>query len=1055
MTLESVVELRLLASVPTQIVSPQASRPVMGLVQDSCLGTYLLTKQPELTMREMMHFLCSVSSFSEKLPSPINATNPLDPRWSSQQLLSQFLPEITFKKEGKYPTTPVPTTPGVCANPENQKEGKLNTSVPKEGEIDIVGGKMRVGVLDNNTIGKKNNSLFHITWNDHGPIVCRDLFNDLAFTASMWLQIQGFSCGISDCVISDESLSTIRDCIRQTKMKASEAIQSAKLGEVKSQEPDQYKKIGDPYSYKKDFSKNILVLMGQCRNNVENQVGQSIHGNNSIETMVKCGSKGNQNNLSQIVGMIGQQEIDGDWIENQLYRRTLPHFYRDDLRPEAHGFVENSFMSGLNPAEYWFHAQEGRVGIITKAIKTAETGYIQRKLIKILEDLRICYDGTVRNASNMIIQTVYGNDGFDACYLESQNMAFLNYNMDQLCNKYRHTDLLHLKSVISEDAWESFNQNQFGKELLEEEFEQIKEYYIHLKKYVPTQYVQPEARSPINFKRLVLMTRERFGLSANVVADIDPAYIITQLKNLRERLVIDPSKKMNYVSTIILNSLMATNLSSKVLIQDYKFNKIAFDHLIENIYITFLKSLIHPGENVGIIAAQSLGEPTTQMALNTFHFTGQGSKANISRGTPRLRELMSLTHNPKTPSMTIHLHDEYFIQDAANIENKQINHDRTEKIGSNIAYITLRDILIRTEIFYDTNDHHTCVMEDQDFIDSYYDLLPITDVEGQKYQWLLRLEFDREAIMRKHITMSLIQIRLMEYLAAVGIKHSVIVSDENAQKLICRIRVSYNEGESESNTDPIYYLHDIESKLLNVRIKGIEGIEKYFVNAIKRDIPLPNGTIVSQYSAEYDEMSKKYNHFRYSIDTQGTNLLDVLCLPHIDTYHTTSNDVWEIYQTYGVEAARKCIITEIEDLLQYNATYIQQRHLSLLVDVMTNQGTLVSVDRHGVSKTDSGPLHRASFEETTTQLTNASIFNEIDQMNGVSGNIMFGQFIPTGTNAFKIALDIEKIKTQEIPKQKYDVHKPKIEVIETVNLDDFCSDDLFDFKFQLNTQLQS
>lgn len=1038
LTLESVIELRFLTSVPTQIVSPQASKPVMGLVQDSLLGTYLFSQQQKLTLPEMMRLTCSVSSFSEPLPPLIPDVNKgtdiiEHPWWTSQQMMSQFLPGITYKKSGKYPMTKVVTPSG--------------ESKPKEGEISIVGGKMTAGVLDSATIGKKNNSLFHITWNDFGPIASRDLFNNLGFIANTWLQIQGFSCGISDCIIPQEDMAVIRDYVKQAKVKVSNGIQRAKLGEMH--------KGKDVFTYKRDFPKKVIKIMNKCRGNVETQTKKSIKSDNNIDIMVRCGSKGTANNLSQIVGMIGQQEIEASWIEDQLYRRTLPHYHKDDLRPEAHGFIENSFMSGLNPAEYWFHAQEGRIGIITKAIKTAETGYIQRKLIKILEDLRVCYDGTIRNANNMIIQTVYGNDGFDASYIETQKMFFLDYNMEQLSYKFKHLENENLRGALSPQAYAEFSESS-DHGLLEEEFNQIVEYYRYLKENVPINYVQPDTRSPVNFERILLNIQGKFGLDKETVADINPLYIVEQVKNLRDKLVIDPSKSVNYVSTIILNSLMAINLSSKVLIYKYKFTKVAFDHLIKTIYLTFLKAIVNPGDNVGIIAAQSIGEPTTQMALNTFHYTGQGSKANISRGTPRLRELMSLTRNPKTPSMTIHLHDDYFIQDVANETNQRINHDRTEKIGAEIAYTTMRDLLIRTEIFYDNDDLASCIVEDQEFIDSYYDLLPSienakTIGEVIKYRWLLRFEFEQEAIMRKHIPMYLIQLRLSEYFKERNISTSVIVSDDNAHKLICRVKIGdLTQMPQSVSKDPINYLRDVESKLLDVPIKGIDGIDQCFVNVIKKDIVLPTGATVSRYSEEYDEAVKHHNNLKYLIETYGSNLIDVLCLRNIDMYRTVSNDVWEIYQIYGIEAARKCIITEIDQLLQYNETYIQERHLSLLVDVMTNQGTLVSVDRHGVNKTESGPLHRASFEETTTQLTNASIFNEVDQMTGVSGNIMFGQFIPTGTNAFRLALDIEKVKNQQIPKQTIKGPRTQKQSVEVVDLDDFCSDENFEFKFALN-----
>jgi len=1002
-TLESVAELKYLTSVPTQIVSPQASKPVMGLVQDSLLGIYLLSQCTKITLEEMMRLICSTSNYSENLPAHL----PNNPRWTAQQLMSMFLPQIAYKK----------------------------------GNVEIMGGQMLSGILDSTTVGKKNNSLFHITWNDFGPNATKDLFNNLSFTANTWLQMQGFSCGISDCIIPTSELDKVQALIKQYKGTASDTIQNAKLGEIP--------KGNDPYTYKRDFPKNMIVLMNKCRKEIEELTEKNISSTNQIGVMVTCGSKGNKTNISNIMSMVGQQEIEGNWIENQLYRRTMPHFYKDDLRPESHGFIENSFMTGFNPIEYFYHAQEGRIGIITKAIKTAETGYIQRKLVKIMEDLRICYDGTVRNANNMLIQTVYGNDGFDACYMESQNMYFINYNMDRMVSKFKHleNDDERLKASLTPEAYRSFHQ-QGGYTQIENEFKQILDYHKYLKINVPASYVEPDVKAPINFKRMILNTSNRFNLSQEVIADLDPIYVANQVAGLREKMVVDPIESINYVSTILMNSLMAIYLSSKVLIYEYKFNRVAFDSLIETVYATFLKSLVNPGDNVGIQGAQSLGEPTTQMALNTFHYTGQGSKANIARGTPRLKELLGLSRKPKTPSMSIHIYQDYFDQRASHL-SKEINSDRLGKIGADIEYTILRDLLVRTEIYYDDNDFVTCVSDDQEFIDSYYDLLPEEERDTANYRWLIRMEFDREMIMRKHIPMYVIENCLTKELGDSGrkIMNKVIVSDDNAQKLICRIKIEKSDVD-----DPINYLRELETKLLATEIKGIAGVDKCLPNTYKKEISLPNGVIVSPYDSKelYEDATKNYNNLRYILETNGTNLIKVLCLPNIDIYKTVSNDVWEIYELYGVEAARKCIITEIAQLLEYNETYIQERHISLLVDVMTNQGTLVSVDRHGVNKTDSGPLHRASFEETTAQLTNASIFNEVDNMTGVSGNIMFGQFIPTGTNSFKIALDVEKIKKQVIPKQ--DLAKPKtdIAVTEEVDLTDFCSDEALDFVFKLN-----
>lgn len=1042
-TLESVVELRLLASVPTQIVSPQASKPVMGLAQDSLLGICLLSQRKDLTQQEMMKLICSVSAFHESLSSPIMSIP--DPRWTSQQLISLFMPQITYKKDPRPAGQAGPPGPVVVSPSDLPLALETQIAEEKRGRFEVVAGQVKAGIFDSNTVGKKNGSLFHIAWDDYGPIACRDLFNDMSFAANMWLQIQGFSCGISDCIIPQADLRKITEAIKDARLKASDLIEMAKLGR-----PPKGENI---YSFKKDFAKKILEVMGKCRTVVEEQTTKSIRPDNSINTMIQCGSKGSKNNMSQIVGMLGQQEIDASWIENQIYRRTLPHFCKDDLRPDAHGFIESSFMTGLNPAEYWFHAQEGRIGVISKAIKTADTGYIQRKLIKILEDLHVCYDGTVRNANNMIIETVYGSDGFDASYLETQSMFFINYNMEKLCVEFKHYDVdeERLKSSLTAESYAQFTRSAERYQLLDEEFQQIVTYYRYLKENVPRHLIYPEVRCPVNFKRLILNTINQFKLADQVTTDLNPVYIVTQLKSLRDRLVIDPSKERNFMSTVIFNSLLSIYLSSKSLIYKHHLSKEAFDHLIELIYMGFMRSLVHPGENVGIIAAQSLGEPTTQMALSTLHYTGQGSRANISRGTPRLKELLAASRHPKTRSLTIYVDEDYFIQTATNDkmtadEVKETNLDRISQIGADIEYTVLRDLLRRTEIFYDPLNHASCIHEDQEFIDSYYDLLPESEKESlSELHWLLRLEFDPEAMMRKHIPMFLVEQKINE---AMDQAHTVIVSDDNAQKLVCRIKVECPSAD----VDPINYVREIEYKLMSIQIKGIKGIDQCFVNSSKKDITLPNGTVVSPLGSEkdYEEAKKRYNYLKYYLNTNGANLIDVLPLPHIDIYQTVSNDVWEIYELYGIEAARKSIIDEINMLLEFNGTYIQDRHINLLVDAMTNQGSVVSVDRHGVNKTESGPLHRASFEETTAQLTSASLFSEVDPMTGVSANIMFGQFIQTGTNAFRIALDLDKLKKQKVPEQPLVLQQRQVaHVAEPLDLTKLCLPENFDFDFKL------
>merc|ERR1719343_1321688 len=148
--------------------------------------------------------------------------------------------------------------------------------------------------------------------------------------------------------------------------------------------------------------------------------------------MVQCGSKGSNINIAQIIACVGQQNVEGKRIANGFRDRTLPHFAKDDYGPESRGFVENSYLAGLTPEELYFHAMGGREGVIDTACKTSETGYIQRRLVKSMETLKVCYDASARNASNDIIQFIYGEDGMDALWIEDQTLDIMTYDNDKL-----------------------------------------------------------------------------------------------------------------------------------------------------------------------------------------------------------------------------------------------------------------------------------------------------------------------------------------------------------------------------------------------------------------------------------------------------------------------------------------------------------------------------------------------------------------------------------------------------------------------------------------------
>ena len=180
------------------------------------------------------------------------------------------------------------------------------------------------------------------------------------------------------------------------------------------------------------FEHSVNRTLNLARDDSGNQALEDLQSYNRLKAMVNAGSKGSNLNISQIMACVGQQNVEGKRIPFGFHKRSLPHFSKDDFGPESKGFVSNCYLSGLTPQEFFFHAMGGREGLIDTAVKTAETGYIQRRLIKALEDVMVKYDGTVRTSQEQVIQFLYGEDGMAGEHIEDLSIGLLKLNNDKL-----------------------------------------------------------------------------------------------------------------------------------------------------------------------------------------------------------------------------------------------------------------------------------------------------------------------------------------------------------------------------------------------------------------------------------------------------------------------------------------------------------------------------------------------------------------------------------------------------------------------------------------------
>ena len=364
---------------------------------------------------------------------------------------------------------------------------------------------------------------------------------------------------------------------------------------------------------------------------------------------------------------------------------------------------------------------------------------------------------------------------------------------------------------------------------------------------------------------------------------------------------------------------------------------------------------------------------------DTFHSAGISSASQTVRGVPRIKELLSVSKNIKGPSTKVYI-------------DKNVNQDREKckQILNSLETTYIKDIIRSSTIYYDPSDSKTTIGSDNEFIKIYKQFEDEDTSCNKTSPWLLRFEFNKIKMFDLGVTMHDIHQTIYKYYEDYI---NCYYSDDNADQLIFRIRLETNNNIDE--TDMITELKALEQNIINnIIIKGIKGVNKVILLENKQ--------------MTYNEDDGKFNNTtEWFMDTNGNNLLDILSHPNIDYTRTISNDINEVYEVFGIEAARHILLNELTDMLASEG--VNYRHISLLVDTMTNKGALLSVDRHGINRSDIGPFAKCSFEETSDMLIKAGIFGEFDKINGVSANIMLGQIPPCGTGDTEIMIDEEKL----------------------------------------------
>ena len=385
---EARAEARILMQVQENILSPRYGGPIIGAIHDHITGTYFLTHlNPRFDRFEAANIMRKLPDI--EMPEPMKDEKG-NAYWTGKQLFSSVLPKnfrTTFKAN-------------ICQNCSSCKKEECEY----DAYVKIRNSQLVCGTIDVKAIGNSKGKIVDRIARDYGSEEASKFINHVTRLALGALMNHGFSTGIGDEDIPEEAVLQINSFSQECISEVSSLVESYQEGTLE-QMPGR--------SLRETLEVKVMSQLGAARDEAGKIAGRHLGMSNPAVIMAKAGARGSMLNLSQMAGCVGQQSVRGERLSRGYWNRTLSHFHKGDMGAYARGFCSNSYKSGLTPTEFFFHSMGGREGLVDTAVRTSRSGYMQRRLVSALEDLKLTSDGTVRNTIGMVIQFKYGEDGVD------------------------------------------------------------------------------------------------------------------------------------------------------------------------------------------------------------------------------------------------------------------------------------------------------------------------------------------------------------------------------------------------------------------------------------------------------------------------------------------------------------------------------------------------------------------------------------------------------------------------------------------------------------------
>lgn len=899
-TEEARAEAMELMGVKNNLATPKNGEPIIGAIQDFISAASILSNKDNFFDRRSFTQLC-ISMLGPNTRFDLPPPTIVKPQmlWTGKQVFN-----ILMRPNKDDPV--MVNLDAACREFKQPKDGRPKDLDPNDAWLVIRNSEVMCGVMDKATIGSgKKDNVFYIMLRDFGPAVAAEGMNRLSRLSARWFTNMGFSIGITDVYPSESLIRSKNELVEKAYAECDEVIAKYKAGKLEKM---------PGCDELQTMESQISGILTKVRQQAGDECIAQLSKYNAPLIMATSGSKGSSINVSQMVALVGQQIISNERVQDGFQDRTLPHFPKNARQPPSKGFVRNSFFSGLTPTEFFFHAMSGREGLIDTAVKTAETGYMSRRLMKSLEDLSSKYDNTIRTSGASIVQFQYGDDNLDPVDMEgkAKPVHFDRTFVHAESTTYDNNDRSLLPSEIMEVC----------EEMLSKERAKL-------------------VRKDLLGNELDYMDRSDHGIdqheSARDFLESIKAYVQTKADKLS-------SRGGNFDSS--------DERSRKGLDHTGKLSERTLRAFITSCLTKYKKAQVEPGHAVGAVGAQSIGEPGTQMTLKTFHFAGVAGMS-ITQGVPRIKEIINASKEISTPVITCEL------VTKDNIIAARIVKGRIEKtyLRDIVHYVretwTGKDAYITVKINWKTIRDLALELNTQDILQA---------IKRHKRFKADDLKFRHS---RSHI-------------------HIHLDLDPASKASLSKTEIAA------TSADPFLRLKHLKRILPEIQVLGHPHTKRAIIRT--DDTSTTNSLLV-----------------------EGYGLKDCMTTLGVDGHRTFTNNVMEMKDVLGIEAARVTIIQEISDVMKDMG--IDPRHMQLLADVMTYKGEVLGITRFGLAKMRDSVLQLASFEKTADHLFDAGGAGRTDLIEGVSECIIMGKTVSLGTGALEVVRKLNFYEGQIGPKK--------------------------------------